>query len=124
MLAEVVEQMWLSAINSAIGNKEMEESNGDAKVASKVQSNTATIVLVSYWPTTTMDTLLPTSPVPESVCCQLAPICNGRPPLSHVQLPSRISRVDSVTLSLNPFKNTQDASMYEGFLAMYDSNDD
>lgn len=65
----------------AIGNEGTGESNGDAKVGLKVKPNIATMALVSYWLTTTTDTLVPTFLVPISVCRLLIFIYSSRPPL-------------------------------------------
>ncbi len=78
---------------------------------------------VSYRPTTATGTLVSVSPVPVSVCRPLTPICGGRPPLTRVSLLFCVPRAKFVVLSVKPFKNTQDASMYEGFFVADDSND-
>lgn len=111
------------AIDFAIRNEEIGELNRDAKVGLKIQPNTTTMAPISYWPTTTIGTLVPVSSVPVSVCCSLAPVYNGRPPLSWVQLPSCISHAKSMALFIKLFENTQDVSMYKRFLAMDNSND-
>ncbi len=79
---------------------------------------------VSHWPTTAIGMLVPISPVHVSVCRPFAPVCGGRPLLSLVQLPFRMPRAESVSLSVKPFEDTQDVSMYEGFLVADDSDDD
>lgn len=63
-------------------------------------------------------------PVSVSVHHHLAPICGGRPPLSQVQILSRVPCAKSVALSLKPFKDTQDVSMYERFLIADDLDND
>lgn len=72
------------AVDSAIGNEGTGESNGDAKVGSEVQPNTATTAPVSHRPTTATSMLVPASPVSVSVRRQLASVCGGKPPLSRV----------------------------------------
>ncbi len=111
------------AVDSVVGNKETRELNGDAKVGLEIQSNSATIAPVSHRLTTATGTLVPASPVPVFVCHPLALVYDGRPPLSRVQLSSLVPCAESVTLSVKPFEDTQDVSMYEEFLAADDSDD-
>ncbi len=70
------------AVNSALGNERTGESNGDAKVGSKVQPNIVTMAPVSHRPTIATDTLVPASPIPVSICRPLALVCDGRLSLS------------------------------------------
>ncbi len=112
-----------AAVDSVVGNEGTGESNGDAKIDSEIQPNSATTVPVSHRPTTATSTLVPVSPVPVSVYRPLAFVCGGMPPLSQVQLPSRVPCAESMALSVKLFKDTQDVSMYKGFLAVDDSDD-
>lgn len=80
------------------------------------------MVSASNRPTTTMSMLVSTSFVPISICCPLIPVCGSNLLLSQVHLPSCISRVESVALFVKLFENTQDISMYEGFFATDDLN--
>ena len=112
------------AVDSVVGTEGTGESNSDAKVGLEVQPNTTTTAPVSHRPTTATGTLVSAFPVPVSVRRQLAPVCGSRPPLSRAQLPSCVPRAESVVSSVKPFEDTQDVSMYEGFLAADDSDDD
>lgn len=94
------------AVNSAVGNKETRELNGDAKVGLEVQTNTAITILVSYRLTIAIGTLVPTSPVLIFVCYQLSPVCSSKPPFSRVQLPSCVPCAKSMALSFKLLKNT------------------
>ena len=123
------------SVNSAVRNEKIGEPNGDAKVGSEVQLIIAVMAPVSHWFITTMvvqpittgttpvffrlttATSTLDSLVAVFVCRQPAPVCGTRPPLSRVQLLSYASCAKSGALSVKLFGDTQDMSIYEGFLA-------
>lgn len=106
-----------NAVDFGAGN----DVTGNAKVG-------CTAKLVSSRLSTATGTLAPTTPV--VVCRHLAPVsslvCGIKPTvlLSRAQPLSHASRAVSVSLSIRPFEDTQDISMYEGLLAAEDSDDD
>lgn len=111
------------AMDFVVGNKGMQESNEDVKVSSEVQPNTTITTLASHQPTTIMSILVSISPVLDSICRPLAFISDSRPPLSWVQFLFHVPCAEFVALFVKPFKDIQNISMYEGFFAMDNSDD-
>lgn len=107
-------------VDSAMENKGIQESNKNAKIGSEIQLNMVIMVLASHQPITVTSTLVSASLVFVSVCHLLVSICSGRPPLFWVHLLSCVPYTEFVALSVKPFKDTQDASIYEEFFAADD----
>lgn len=108
------------AINSLVGNEGTEESNGDAKIrfGSTIKyDNNGLGLLSAYYCYMYIGIRL-------SYRCLSLPsahlVCGGRLSFSRVKFLSCMPLIEFVALSIKFFKNTQDVSIYEGFFAIDD----